>query len=117
MQRPVVVPANGGPSTCALITSPEGPNLTKTRASPGGSPGYLQARAADAAASSETSAAARSKAAPSVSAAALADGGGNGGLSGSAGRFSSDSFPCALSARLGRALEEGVARAVDASGP
>lgn len=45
MHPPVGVPANGGPATLAVVTRPDGANVTWTFATPLGSPGCLQPEA------------------------------------------------------------------------
>ena len=48
MQPPVAVPANGGPPTTALVTRPDGANVTVTDAIPEGSPDFRHADASPA---------------------------------------------------------------------
>lgn len=69
-QPPTDVPANGGPSTLAVVAFPLGANVTETRPEPVGPSGFLQPDAALAAELSADIAAARSNGAPSAAGAA-----------------------------------------------
>lgn len=60
MQPPVAVPAKGGPLMLALVTRPDGANVTVTLAVPDGSPDFLHDEACEAADESAEAAAARS---------------------------------------------------------
>src|SRR5688572_2716122 len=70
MQPPVGVPAKGGPLMLAVVTRPDGANVTTTLATPEGSPSLRQAEACPALAVSAAVAAALSKG-PAGSAGAL----------------------------------------------
>src|SRR5688500_14942023 len=61
MQPPVAVPANGGPPMLALVTRPDGANVTTTLATPEGSPSLRQEEACAAPLFSAAAARARSK--------------------------------------------------------
>src|SRR5688572_6233934 len=61
MQPPVGVPAKGGPLMFALVTRPDGANVTTTLATPEGSPSLRQAEACAALEVNATAAAERSK--------------------------------------------------------
>src|SRR5512132_4093488 len=73
MQPPVAVPANGGPFTIALVTRPDGANVTTTIAVPLGSPSLRHdAAACEAAVASAVVAAVLSNGGPSAAGAAAA---------------------------------------------
>src|SRR4051812_19887973 len=71
MQPPVAVPAKGGPESVALVTRPDGANVTVTLAVPLGSPSLRQLEASLAAALSAPTAAARSNSTPGSAGAGL----------------------------------------------
>src|SRR5688500_19047262 len=89
MQPPVGVPAKGGPLILALVTRPEGANVTTTLATPDGSPSLRQAEACPALAVSGCVAAGLSKgpagSAGGVGSAAASGFGSSGATAGAAG--------------------------------